>query len=84
MDNVDGDKVARRIFEFAGAPVEVLRTARTRSRSSARPTPGRATSRPGLDGKEQQANIALKGAQARAALGTATPIAPGLQPAGAK
>jgi hypothetical protein len=82
-DNVDGDKVAHHAFKFAGAPMDCVRTedALKKFRAANAKQQG---AQADLDGKEQQANIGLKAAQARAALGTATPIAPGLQPAGAK
>ncbi len=68
-DNIDGDAASHDIFEFAGAPVTSLRTTddvlkfRAANRQAAE-------KQQKLQEGEAQSNIALKGAQSRAQLGT--------------
>lgn len=68
-DNIDGDASSHDIFEYAGAPVTSLRTTDDvlKFRAANRQATDKANK---LQEGEAQANIALKGAQARAQLGT--------------
>lgn len=68
-DNIDGDASTHDIFEYAGAPITSLRTTDDvkKFRAANRQAADKQTK---LQEGEAQANIALKGAQARAQLGT--------------
>ncbi len=77
-DGWDGDEWLKKIWELSGAPMDVIRTkdALLKFRAANRKE---ADAQKGLDQGEQDANIKLKSAQARQALGT-TPAVPA-QPA---
>lgn len=74
MDGVDVDELVKKVFELSGAPMDVVRTqlALTKFRAANRKEMDEQRT---LDKKEQGANVALKAAQARQALGT-TPAIP--------
>lgn len=75
-DKIDSDKLIDDIFRFNGAPVDGLRTKDDLLKFRAANAQERAKQQD-LQAKEQMSNIALKSAQARQALGTAPPLAPG-------
>lgn len=81
-DVPDGDVIARHVFKFAGAPMDCTRTAEKLKEYRAA-NRQRADQAKQLDDQEQQANVALKSAQARSAMGTTGKLPPGLLPAGA-
>ena len=72
MDGVDPDKTRADIFGFNGAPVSGLRTADETLKFRAANAQAR-QKQEAAAAQEQAANTALKGAQARAALGTTSP-----------
>ena len=74
LDVVDTDDIIRKVFERSGAPIEVIRTmdALTKFRAAKKQARDQAMQ---LQQAEQTANIGLKSAQARSALGT-TPATP--------
>lgn len=74
MDGVDIDLFLRRLFEYAGAPMDVARTkqALMKFRAANREDADKQRT---LDQGEQMANIKLKASQARQAMGT-TPAMP--------
>jgi Bacteriophage head to tail connecting protein len=78
-DKIDGDVMCDSIFELTGAPMDVLRTDDAVKKFRAA-NAAKAAEQEKLQQTEQQANIGLKAAQARGALGTAQPagIAPGV------
>lgn len=73
-DKVDTDMLVDRLFELSGAPMDVVRTQDALVKFRAANQKQAETQRT-LDQKEQGANIGLKSAQARQALGT-TPAIP--------
>lgn len=75
-DNIDPDKMAHDIFKFNGAPITGLRTSDDVLKFRAANTQ-QTQAQQELANKEQGANVALKAAQARQALGTTPAIAPG-------
>jgi hypothetical protein len=74
LDVVDTDDVIRKVFERTGAPIEVIRTMDALKKFRATKAQVRQQQQQ-LDQAEQGANIGLKSAQARSALGT-TPAVP--------
>jgi hypothetical protein len=74
LDIVDTDDVIRKVFERTGAPIEVIRTMDALKKFRATKAQVRQQQQQ-LDQAEQGANIGLKSAQARSALGT-TPAVP--------
>lgn len=73
-DKVDTDMLVDRLFELSGAPMDVVRTQDALLKFRAANQKAAETQQT-LDQKEQGANVALKSAQARQALGT-TPALP--------
>jgi len=82
FDGLDLDEWLRRLYELSGSPIEVVRTreALMKFRAANRQVADKAQA---LDQGEQAANIKLKAAQARQAMGT-TPAMPAQAPAAAK
>lgn len=73
-DKVDTDLLVDKLFELSGAPMDVVRTQQALIKFRAANQKAAETQQT-LDQKEQGANVALKSAQARQALGT-TPAIP--------
>ncbi len=68
-DNIDGDQLAHDIYEYGGAPKTSLRTGDKLLQFRAA-NAKKAADQEQLAAGEQQANVALKSAQARQAMGT--------------
>lgn len=77
-DNIDGDKTVRDIYEYTGAPMNGVRTLEDLKKFRAA-NRQKQDQQEKLAAAEQQSNTNLKNAQARVALGTAAPAAPGAQ-----
>lgn len=75
-DPVDTDQTILNLAKFTGAPMDEVRTKEKLIAFRAANTK-KAAEEQGLNANEQKANIGLKVAQARSAMGTAAPLAPG-------
>lgn len=81
LDRLDVDALPEQLFNLAGAPIELIRTleALTKFRAANRQSND---AQKNLDQGEQKANIALKAAQARQAMGTTPALPAAAAPAG--